>query len=336
MESIRDAICQREGYTLSPHAFFSADTAGRERYLAPDPMRTEFQRDRDRIIHSKSFRRLMHKTQVFLCPEDDHYRTRLTHTLEVCQIARTIARSLFLNEDLTEAIALGHDLGHTPFGHAGERVLRKLLPEGFEHYEQSLRVVDKIERLNLTYEVRDGIVNHAGDNMASTLEGQIVKYADRIAYLNHDIDDAVRARIISPDDIPLMLQNVLGYDHSERIATMVGAIVKMGVPDGKIGMDPEVAEATDELRTLLFGMVYTNPIAKGEEKKADGMLTMIFEHYLQDPERLPPLYAANLEEDGAKRCVADYVAGMTDRYAINLYKQLFIPKVWQGPVDWTE
>ena len=336
MESIRDAICQREEYTLSPHAFFSADTAGREQYLAPDPMRTEFQRDRDRIIHSKAFRRLMHKTQVFLCPEDDHYRTRLTHTLEVCQIARTISRSLFLNEDLTEAIALGHDLGHTPFGHAGERVIRKLLPEGFEHYEQSLRVVDKIEHLNLTFEVRDGIVNHAGDNMASTLEGQVVKYADRIAYLNHDIDDAVRARIISPDDIPLMLQNVLGYDHSERIATMVGAIVKMGVGEGRILMEKEVAEATDELRTLLFGMVYTNPIAKGEEKKADGMLSQIFEYYLEDPRRLPPVYAANLEEDGERRCVADYVAGMTDRYAINLYKQLFIPKVWQGPVDWTE
>ncbi|MBQ8215201.1 MAG: deoxyguanosinetriphosphate triphosphohydrolase [Clostridia bacterium] len=336
MESIRDAICQREEYTLSPHAFFSADTAGREQYLAPDPMRTEFQRDRDRIIHSKAFRRLMHKTQVFLCPEDDHYRTRLTHTLEVCQIARTISRSLFLNEDLTEAIALGHDLGHTPFGHAGERVLRKLLPEGFEHYEQSLRVVDKIEHLNLTFEVRDGIVNHAGDNMASTLEGQVVKYADRIAYLNHDIDDAVRARIISPDDIPLMLQNVLGYDHSERIATMVGAIVRMGVGEGRILMEKEIAEATDELRTLLFGMVYTNPIAKGEEKKADGMLSQIFEYYLEDPSRLPPVYAANLEEDGEKRCVADYVAGMTDRYAINLYKQLFIPKVWQGPVDWTE
>ena len=336
MSCIREELCAREEYTLCSAAFRSADTAGRAEYLAPDPMRTEFQRDRDRILHSKAFRRLMHKTQVFLCPEDDHYRTRLTHTLEVSQIARSISRALFLNEDLTEAIALGHDLGHTPFGHAGERVLARLLPSGFEHYEQSLRVVDRIEKLNLTYEVRDGIVNHAGSNMAATLEGQVVKFADRIAYLNHDIDDAVRANIISPDDIPLMLQNVLGYDHSERIATMVRAIVQMGTDGGEIRMEEQVQEAMDELRTLLFGMVYTNPVAKGEETKADTMLTQLFEYYLERPELLPPLYAANLEGDGTMRCVADYIAGMTDRYAINAYKQLFIPKVWQGSAPFSE
>ena len=336
MGSIREELCAREEYTLCPAAFRSANTAGRAEYLAPDPMRTEFQRDRDRILHSKAFRRLMHKTQVFLCPEDDHYRTRLTHTLEVSQIARSISRALFLNEDLTEAIALGHDLGHTPFGHAGERVLSRLLPDGFEHFEQSLRVVDRIEKLNLTYEVRNGIVNHAGDNKAATLEGQVVRFADRIAYLNHDIDDAVRAKIISHDDIPLMLQNVLGYDHSERIATMVSAIVEMGTEQGEICMRPDVKEAMDELRTLLFGIVYTNPVAKGEEVKADTMLVQLFEYYMAHPESLPPLYAANLEEDGAMRCVADYIAGMTDRYAINAYKQLFIPKVWQGPAEFNE
>ena len=274
----------------------------------------------------------MHKTQVFLSPEDDHYRTRLTHTLEVAQIARTIARALFLNEDLTEAIALGHDLGHTPFGHAGERELDRRLAGGFRHNEQSLRVVDRIENLNLTFEVRDGIVNHAGSNLASTLEGQIVKYADRIAYLNHDIDDAVRARVISEEDIPLMLKNVLGYSHSERINTMVTGIVKRGTADGKISMDEEIGSATDELRELLFSLVYTNPIAKGEEKKAEEMLGMLYEYYAAHPDRLPELYACNLGEDGSSRCAADYISGMTDRFAISAFKELFVPKVWHGGV----
>ncbi len=333
MSGIREALCAREERELSAAAFRSSASAGRESYLEPDLLRTDFQRDRDRIIHSKSFRRLMHKTQVFLCPEDDHYRTRLTHTLEVSQIARTIARSLFLNEDLTEAIALGHDLGHTPFGHAGERVLDRLLPGGFRHYEQSLRVVEKIENMNLTFEVRDGIVNHAGAHQARTLEGQIVKFADRIAYLNHDIDDAVRAGIISPDDIPLMLQNVLGYDHSERIATMVKAIVKMGTDQGKILMDEEILEAMNELRELLFGIVYTNPIAKGEEARAEEMLAQMYDYYLKRPELLPDVYAVRLGCDGAERCVADYISGMTDRFAISAFKELFIPKVWQGPSE---
>ncbi len=332
VETIRELLCAREREYLSPAACLSENSRGREKSIVPDPMRTEFQRDRDRIIHSKSFRRLMHKTQVFLSPEDDHYRTRLTHTLEVAQIARTIARALFLNEDLTEAIALGHDLGHTPFGHAGERELDRRLAGGFRHNEQSLRVVDRIENLNLTFEVRDGIVNHAGSNLASTLEGQIVKYADRIAYLNHDIDDAVRARVISEEDIPLMLKNVLGYSHSERINTMVTGIVKRGTADGKISMDEEIGSATDELRELLFSLVYTNPIAKGEEKKAEEMLGMLYEYYAAHPDRLPELYACNLGEDGSSRCAADYISGMTDRFAISAFKELFVPKVWHGGV----
>ena len=227
---------------------------------------------------------------------------------------------------------MGHDLGHTPFGHAGERELDRRLAGGFRHNEQSLRVVDRIENLNLTFEVRDGIVNHAGSNLASTLEGQIVKYADRIAYLNHDIDDAVRARVISEEDIPLMLKNVLGYSHSERINTMVTGIVKRGTADGKISMDEEIGSATDELRELLFSLVYTNPIAKGEEKKAEEMLGMLYEYYAAHPDRLPELYACKLGEDGSSRCAADYISGMTDRFAISAFKELFVPKVWHGGV----
>lgn len=330
MGTVREELCRREKEYLSEYATLSSETRGRRRFLEPDPLRTEFQRDRDRIIHSKAFRRLMHKTQVFLCPEDDHYRTRLTHTIEVTQIARTIARSMFLNEDLTEAIALGHDLGHTPFGHAGERQLDRMLPGGFRHYEQSLRVVDVIENMNLTYEVRDGILNHAGENLAATVEGQVVKFADRIAYLNHDIDDAVRAGVISADSIPLMLQNVLGYDHSERISTMVTSIVRHGISDGKIDMDEEIGEATKELRALLFETVYTNPKAKGEETRAEALIECLYEYHRAHPELLPSVYACRLEEDGAERCVADYISGMTDRYAIGTFKTLFVPKVWSG------
>ncbi len=330
MSTVREAICKREELFLSQHAFLSSETKGRQSPLAVDPLRTEFQRDRDRIIHSKAFRRLMHKTQVFLSPEDDHYRTRLTHTLEVTQIARTIARALFLNEDLAEAVALGHDLGHTPFGHAGERQLDRMVPGGFRHYEQSLRVVDRIEKMNLTYEVRDGILNHAGKHMASTLEGQVVKFADRIAYLNHDIDDAVRAGIISQDSIPLMLQNVLGYDHSERINTMVTSIVKKGISDGKIAMEEEVGSAMNDLRSLLFEIVYTNPKAKSEETRAETMLGQLYEYHCAHSDLLPEIYRCHLEEDGIERCVADYISGMTDRYAISTFKTLFMPKVWQG------
>lgn len=283
----KEMLFAREREFLSPHACFSEATKGRKLSLEPDPMRTEFQRDRDRIIHSKAFRRLMHKTQVFLCPEDDHYRTRLTHTLEVTQISRTIARALRLNEDLVEAIAMGHDLGHTPFGHAGERLLDRKSSFGFNHAKQSLRVVDHNEELNLTYEVRNGILCHSGDSKADTLEGRIVRLSDRIAYLNHDIDDACRGGIICEDDIPLMLRNTLGYSSSERIACMVGSIVGRGVEDGEIAMDSEIADATNELRDLLFELVYKNPKAKGEEGRAEAMLGMLYDFYMQNPEQMP-------------------------------------------------
>lgn len=326
----KELLFARERDYLSPFACLSENTKGRQTPLAPDPMRSEFQRDRDRIIHSKAFRRLMHKTQVFLCPEDDHYRTRLTHTLEVSQIARTIARSLMLNEDLVEAIALGHDLGHTPFGHAGERLLDRKSSFGFSHARQSLRVVDHNEELNLTYEVRNGILCHSGDDRAVTLEGRIVRLADRIAYLNHDIDDACRGGIIAEDDIPLMLRNTLGYSSSERIACMAGSIVKRGIEDGNIAMEDDIAAATNELRDLLFEIVYKNPRAKGEEGRAEAMLGMLYDYYMQYPERMPPQYRAWLEKEDTERIVVDFIAAMTDRYAINLFKANFVPEVWQG------
>ncbi|MBQ9467479.1 MAG: deoxyguanosinetriphosphate triphosphohydrolase [Clostridia bacterium] len=329
MESVLEKYYRREHAFLAPEACFSDCSKGRAKPVDPDPMRTDFQRDRDRIIHCKPFRRLMHKTQVFLSPEDDHYRTRLTHTLEVAQIARTIARALFLNEDLTEAIALGHDLGHTPFGHAGERQLNRMVKGGFRHYEQSLRVVDVLEGLNLTHEVRDGIVSHTS-GVAETLEGQIVRYADVIAFLNHDIDDAIRAGVMSDDDIPLMLRNVLGYTTSERITTMVNSIVARGTASGVISMEDDIREAMNELKSLLFALVYTNPAAKGEEVRAEAMLGQLFEHYTAHPSDLPEVYARNIENDGVERCVADYISGMTDRYAIATFRNLFIPKIWQG------
>ena len=329
MSNVREELCRREERYLCPQAAKSSETRGRRFPSALDPIRTEYQRDRDRVIHSKAFRRLMHKTQVFLSPEDDHYRTRLTHTLEVAQIARTIARALFLNEDLTEAIALGHDLGHTPFGHAGERQLDRMMKDGFIHAEQSLRVVDVLENLNLTYEVRNGILCHT-NRKASTLEGQIVRYADHIAYLNHDIDDAIRARVMSEDDLPLMLRNTLGYTTSERITTMVNSVIEYGVDKGEIGVAGEAGEAMKELKTLLFALVYTNPVAKGEEVRAEAMLGQLFEYYCAHPESMPADYRENIENDGAERCVADYISGMTDRYAITTFRNLFIPKIWQG------
>ncbi|MBE6638200.1 MAG: deoxyguanosinetriphosphate triphosphohydrolase [Ruminococcaceae bacterium] len=326
----KELLYAREREFMSPHACLSEMTKGRQYPLAADPMRTEFQRDRDRIIHSKAFRRLMHKTQVFLCPEDDHYRTRLTHTLEVSQIARTIARSLRLNEDLAEAIALGHDLGHTPFGHAGERLLDRKSSFGFNHAEQSLRVVDHNEELNLTYEVRNGILCHSGDSQAATLEGQIVRLADRIAYLNHDIDDACRGDIIAEDDIPLMLRNTLGYSSSERIGCMVGSIVRRGCDDGQIAMETEIAAATHELRDLLFELVYKNTKAKGEEVRAEAMLGMLYDYYMANPMLMPKQYRKWLENEDTERIVVDFIAAMTDRYAINLFKANFVPEVWQG------
>lgn len=328
----KEMLYERERAFFSPHACLSESTRGRRQPLAPDDMRTEFQRDRDRIIHSKAFRRLMHKTQVFLCPEDDHYRTRLTHTLEVCQIARTIARSLRLNEDLVEAIALGHDLGHTPFGHAGERLLDRKSSFGFNHAEQSLRVVDHNEELNLTYEVRNGILCHSGEGRAVTLEGRIVRLADRIAYLNHDIDDACRGGIIAEDDIPLMLRNTLGYSSSERIGCMANSIVLRGCEDGEVAMEKEIADATEELRDLLFELVYKNPKAKGEEVRAEAMLGMLYDYYMQNPMQMPAQYRKWLAAEDTERIVVDFIAAMTDRYAINLFKANFVPEVWQGGV----
>lgn len=317
---------------LCRDAFLTENTRGRLKGAEECPIRTEFQRDRDRIIHCKSFRRLMHKMQVFLAPEGDHYRTRLTHTLEVTQIARTIARALRLNEDLTEAAALGHDLGHTPFGHSGERALNDLLPGGFRHNEQSLRVVDLLENggegLNLTYEVRNGILCHTGPIPAETFEGRIVKTADRIAYINHDIDDAVRAGIISAADIPEDISETLGRTHSERISTLVRAAIEHGTENG-IGLTEPYADAMDRLRDFMFERVYYNEIAKSEDGKVAGMIEFLFEYFGAHPEQIPDEYTKYALMDGVGKVTADYIAGMTDRYAIGCFEELFVPKVWQ-------
>ncbi|MBQ7338862.1 MAG: deoxyguanosinetriphosphate triphosphohydrolase [Clostridia bacterium] len=319
---------------LSPYAAKNADCRGREDPLEVGDIRTEYQRDRDRIIHCQSFRRLMNKTQVFLAPVGDHYRTRLTHTLEVTQIARTLARALHLNEDLTEAIGLGHDLGHTPFGHAGEVAMRRCFDPEFAHYKQSLRVVEKLERggkgLNLTWEVRDGILNHTGECMAATLEGVLVKFADRIAYINHDIDDACRAGILRSDDIPESLREVLGHSHGERINTMVTSIIRASTDKSAISMEPHIMDATMQLRDFLFERVYKNPVAKGEEKKSEELLIRLFEHYVKHPDAMPALYRKNMEEESVERCVCDFLSGMTDRYAIETYRALYVPNVWRG------
>ena len=329
------ACLENEKQILSKYAFRTADTKGREKPCEPSMVRTEYQRDRDRIVHSQSFRRLMYKTQVFLAPTGDHYRTRMTHTLEVTQIARIIARSLRLNEDLTEAAALGHDLGHTPFGHAGENALQKCFDPEFTHYKQSLRVVDILENegrgLNLTWEVRDGIVNHTGSNLASTLEGIIVKYADRIAYINHDIDDACRAGILSEDDIPRKIRKKLGERHSDRINSMVLSIVRASSDRPCIEMEEDIQQAANDLREFLFEHVYRNPVAKSEEGKAQDMLMYLFDYYAKHPEKLPELYRNRCEIDGVERCACDFISGMTDRYAIDVYSALCIPKVWRGP-----
>ena len=322
-----------EALLIGPHGLLSTQSTGRPTPEPPCEMRTCFQRDVDRITHSKSFRRLKHKTQVFLRPEGDHYRTRLTHTLEVARLARTIARALELNEDLTEAISLGHDLGHTPFGHAGEKALSSMLDKPFRHNEQSLRVVDKLERdgagLNLTYEVRMGILGHTGDFIPETLEGQIVRTSDRIAYINHDIDDAMRAGILTEADIPAQIAEILGHSHSQRINTLVENMIENTMLTGALGMQPDVAQAMDQLRTFMFARVYTNPVAKGEESKAKDMLCRLFEYYMKNPERLPPDFLPQLDFDGMERIVCDYIAGMTDRYAVHKYSELFIPATWQ-------
>lgn len=332
-KTVRELLEDSEKQRLSPFATKSADSKGRERDIPKCDIRTDFQRDRDRIIHSKAFRRLMHKTQVFLSPEADHYRTRLTHTLEVTQIARTVARALRLNEDLTEAAALGHDLGHTPFGHAGERLLQRAYSPLFKHNEQSLRVVEKLENnglgLNLTAEVRDGILHHTGGSgPAATPEGSIILFADRIAYINHDIDDACRAGILIESDIPISLRKELGYTHGERIDTMTKSVVRASMGSEIIKMEPSVAEATAELRAFLFEAVYKNPVAKGEEGKAEELLGSLYDFFLKHPDKMPAEQKRWLDKEDTARVVCDYIAGMTDRYAVTLYRQLFLPKMW--------
>jgi len=329
--TIRERIEETERKILSEKASLAAESRGRERPEKPCSIRTDYQRDRDRIVHSKSFRRLKHKTQVFLAPEGDHYRTRLTHTMEVAQISRTVARALRLNEDLTEAIALGHDLGHTPFGHIGENALSKFLPQKFEHNKQSLRVVEYLEYdglgLNLTWEVRDGIVHHTGEGMPSTLEGQIVRIADRIAYINHDIDDALRAGIITEEMLPRAPIEALGRYPSQRIDSLAHDLVRASMDLEEIRMSNEVARMMDELRDFLFDTVYIGSIAKTEEDKAVRVLEGLVEHYLEKPEDLPKEFIPKGNEDLPTR-VCDYVAGMTDRYALMKYKEYYLPRSW--------
>lgn len=331
MPSIREAYEQLERDMLSPYAQLSSNTKGRQKPIKKCDMRTEYQRDRDRIIHSKSFRRLKHKTQVFITPQGDHYRTRLTHTLEVSQIARTIARALRLNEDLVEATSLAHDLGHTPFGHRGERVLDEMCSGGFRHYEQSLRVVDVLENcegLNLTWEVRDGIVNHTGDNMPSTLEGKVLKYADRFAYINHDIDDAIRSGILKPEELPKDCIEVLGERHSVRINTLISDIVQNSFGKNEISMSPQVEAAMLKLRAFLFENVYNAPSKTREEEKAGYIIEQMFRYFVSSPEKLPGEYRSLLESWDTERVVCDYIAGMTDSYAINTFTRIFIPRGW--------
>jgi dGTPase len=317
---------QFEDSYLSSFSAKSSKSLGRKRAEVFCPIRTEFQRDRDRIIHSKAFRRLKHKTQVFISPKGDHYRTRLTHALEVSQISRTIARAIRVNEDLTEAIALGHDLGHTPFGHKGEEVLDELMTEGFRHNEQSVRVVSVIEDLNLTMETIDGIANHTGDVKPFTIEGQIVKIADRIAYLNHDIDDAIRAGIINAGDIPANCINLLGANTNERITSMVIDIIQNSTDKEEIFMSDSIQESMNELRQWMFNNVYMNSPAKEEEYKARRIISELYKYYMENPQSIEKI-SENYEES-SERLVADYIAGMTDRFAIEKYIEIFIPVSW--------
>lgn len=334
---LREDLEKREIEILSPFACKSTMSRGRAVPEEKCLIRTEFQRDRDRIIHSKSFRRLMHKTQVFLAPEGDHFRTRLTHTIEVSQIARTIARSLNLNEDLTEAIALGHDLGHTPFGHNGEEILNMVHPGGFEHNIQSLRVVDVLESsssrngMNLTEEVRDGIVNHTGGGKPFTLEGQIVKISDRIAYINHDIDDALRSNVISMEDIPSSSLKLFGYSHRERIDNMVTDVIVNSQDKEEILQSKEFRLELNDLRNFMFAHVYKSSRVKREEDlaKVEVVIKSLYKYFLKNTEKLPSDLQEIARIDGAGEAVKDYVAGMTDRFALNIYTELFVPKSWK-------
>ena len=333
--TVREELERQEHRKLNPKASFADQSKGRPRYEEPreGDVRTCFQRDTDRIVHCKAFRRLMHKTQVFLQPEGDHYRTRLTHTLEVTRIARTITLALGLNEDLAEAIAMGHDLGHTPFGHAGEDALSKCLGKPFRHNEQSLRVVDVLEKdgrgLNLTHEVRNGILCHTGDPWPSTLEGMVVRRSDQIAYVNHDIDDAIRAGILTNDDIPAAITDVLGHNHRDRINTLVIDAISTSREAGNICLSPDVDKALRDLRSFMFERVYRNPVAKGEERKAKDMLQRLFEYYYTHPEALPEDFQPQMSFEGLERTVCDYIAGMTDNYAIDKFNEIFIPTGWQ-------
>lgn len=332
--TIREQMEERELEYLSPYATLSKNSKGRKIKEEECDIRPVFQRDRDRIVHCKAFRRLKQKTQVFLLPKGDHYRTRLTHTLEVSQNARTIAKALRLNEELVEAIALGHDLGHTPFGHAGERALNELCPGGFKHNEQSVRVVESIEKegrgLNLTWEVIDGIRNHKTSGCPATLEGQIVRLSDKIAYINHDIDDAIRAQVLQEEDIPVKYREVLGFSTQERLNTLIHDIIEQSWEKNEICMSPDVAQAMQGLRQFMFQNVYTNPVAKGEETKAKELLERLFVYYLKHIDLLPGYYLQMLE-DGEEndRVVCDYIAGMTDQYALAKYSEYFMPKSWQ-------
>lgn len=332
--TIREEAEQRELEYFSPYAAFSKYTKGRDRYEPPCDIRTAYQRDRDRILHSKSFRRLKHKTQVFLSPQGDHYRTRLTHTLEVSQLARTIAKALCLNEDLVDAIALGHDLGHTPFGHAGERALNQVCPSGFSHFQQSVRVVELLEKkgegLNLTWEVRDGILNHRTSGNPHTLEGKIVRYCDKIAYINHDIDDAERAGILKETDIPLEFRQAMGYSTRERLNTLIHDVIRSSQNKNDIVMSPEMEPTMQELRKFMFVHVYHNPIAKNEEDKAVGLIQSLYEYYTKHVDKLPAEYIDLIEKRGEleERVICDYISGMTDQYSIQKFSELFIPKSW--------
>ncbi len=332
---IRERLEQLEKEQLSVYASLSSETRGRDVWEEPCDIRPDYQRDRDRILHSKSFRRLKHKTQVFLAPEGDHYRTRLTHTLEVSQIARTIAKSLRLNEDLTEAIALGHDLGHTPFGHSGEEVLNQICPRGFAHYQQSVRIVEKLEKngsgLNLTWEVRDGILNHRTSGSPSTLEGAVVRLSDKIAYINHDIDDAVRAGVLREEDLPGEYTQVLGKSVRERLDLMVHDIIRNSLDRPQILMSPEVEKAMKDLREWMFAHVYQSNIPKAEEGKAQQLIVFLYEYYCRYVDRLPQEYQKMMAEGETKeRVVCDYIAGMSDSYAIDQFEELFVPKAWKA------
>ena len=334
--NIREEQEKREHLIFSPYASFSDESRGRDRDEEPCPMRTIYQRDRDRIIHCKAFRRLKHKTQVFLAPEGDHYRTRLTHTLEVAQIARSIARALNLNEDLTEAIALGHDLGHTPFGQAGERTLNSLCPMGFAHYRQSIRVVEFLEKdgqgLNLTWEVRDGILNHRTSGNPSTLEGKAVRLSDKIAYINHDIDDGIRAGILKESDIPSEYTDVLGNSTKERLNTMISDIIMNSIGKNDLVMSEPVRKAMTELRKFMFESLYLNPTAKSEEAKADKLITELYRYYVANTDKLPDTYKRFITEfdERPEQVVCDYIAGMSDQYSISKFQEIFVPKAWKG------